>query len=64
MVFLDWILDCVAARNAVSQSSGFENYLALCLAVQLISCIITVLGADPVPSERAVESKYLLPSLP
>lgn len=54
----------MAAGNTISQSLGFENYLALCLAVQLISCIITVLGAGPVPLESAVESKYLLPSLP
>jgi len=54
----------MAASNTISQSPGFENYLALRLAVQLVSCIITVLGADPVPLESVVESNYFLPSLP
>lgn len=48
----------------ISQRPGFGNHLALCLAVQLISCIITVLGAGPVPLESAGEPKYLQPSLP
>lgn len=61
VVCLDWILDGVAASNTISQSPSFENYSALCLAVQLISCIIVDPGAGPVPVESAVESKYLPP---